>query len=193
MSDALKRELEAADLRVQESIKKIKSTEYPSRREANKAIQLHHASLSTPKHLVADDNNDGRRVILLCTERHCPVRVSIRQFANGGSPYWRVYNRQGIIEEWNHGFLCDKVAAVPAKIAETLLKDDASRSKDLYLRAKKKRVRPKKSSPSLGTAPHEGGSGASDLSEKNVQNEHFPHESEARVVQDTFSDPRKAE
>ena len=56
LADALNLEADAADLRVQASILKIKCSEYPSRTAANEDIQLHHASLTTPKHLVAIDN-----------------------------------------------------------------------------------------------------------------------------------------
>ena len=66
LADALNLEALAADLRVQASILKIKDSEYPSRTAANEDIQLHHASLTTPKHLVAIDNASGRRVTLRC-------------------------------------------------------------------------------------------------------------------------------
>ena len=56
--DALNLEADAADLRVQASILKIKGSEYPSRTAANEDIQLHHASLTTPKRPIFFDDDD---------------------------------------------------------------------------------------------------------------------------------------
>ena len=109
LNEAAKLEVEAAQLRIKASVLQIKETQYASRRAANHAIQLHHGSLSIPKHLKADNNDGGRRVTHQCMEDCCPVRISIRQFGNGGQPYWKVYDREGIVEEWNHGFFAIKL------------------------------------------------------------------------------------
>ena len=154
LSDALNLEADAADLRIQVSIVKIMGSEYPSRTAANEAIQLYHASLITLKHLVAIDNASGRRVTLRCFDESCQVKVSIRQFANGGSPYWQIYNRKGVAEEWHHGFFRNNIPSFPAKIAAKLLKDEVSRGKHLCLQAKKKRINLGGSQPTITGISH---------------------------------------
>ena len=75
--ESLKLEADATSLRIQASITEIKNTQFPSRKAANQAIQLHHASLQIPKHLIAEDNYCGRRVTLRCSDDNCSVKVSI--------------------------------------------------------------------------------------------------------------------
>ena len=140
LGDIERLEADAARIRVQASVLKIKETAYKCRRDANRAIQLHHASLSVPKHLIGEDNSCGYRVTLRCIEDCCPVTVSIRQFREGGNKCWRVYDRDGIKEEWTHSFFCNKVASIPVGVAADLLKDETARGKDLFLKAKQKGI-----------------------------------------------------
>ena len=57
LDDVERLEADAARISVQASVLKIKETAYKCRRDANRAIQLHHASLSVPKHLIGEDNS----------------------------------------------------------------------------------------------------------------------------------------
>ena len=139
-SEATRLEAEAADLRLKAAIHTLKSSRYSNRSEANLAIQVFHASLSVPKHLKAEDNRCGHRVTLRCIEDQCPVNVSIRKFEVQGASFWAVYEKKGVIEEWRHGFYCNKIASCPVKVQAILLKDTTCKGTDLISVAKQRKI-----------------------------------------------------
>ena len=139
-SEAIRLEAQAADIRLKAAILALKSSRYSKRSEAKHAIQVFHGSLHVPKHLKAEDNSLGNRVTLRCSDDRCSVNVSIRKFEQKGASFWAIYDKEGVTEEWTHGFYCNKIASCPVKVQARLLKDVTCKGIDLITVAKQRKI-----------------------------------------------------
>ena len=112
------------------SIEVIKRTRFLRRKHAFEKIQLHHASLSPPRRLKAEDNTCGTKVTYICADTKCKVRITIRRFRlRDAGIFWGVCNEKDDL--WEHSPECEKVVSVPLSAAATLLKDVRASGKEL--------------------------------------------------------------